>query len=75
MSDPAFLSFIRLPFMNVLALTIFVGGVLAGLFTLLWLWQALSARPFDEREALLPLENEMTSSSPEASPLDPHYKP
>ena len=47
--------------MNVLALTIFVGLLLAGFFTILWIASAFDARQFNERDALLPLE-------PDASP-------
>ena len=42
--------------MNVLALTIFVGLLLVGFFTILWIASVFDARQFNERDALLPLE-------------------
>jgi hypothetical protein len=51
--------------MNVLALTIFVGLLLAGSFVLLWIAAACDPRNFNERDALLPLEPD----APEASSL------
>jgi hypothetical protein len=45
--------------MNVLALTIFVGAILVTLFVLLWVLQVLSPHGFSERDALLPLEDEI----------------
>ena len=44
--------------MNVLALTIFVGLLLAGFFAILWIASTFDARQFNERDALLPLEND-----------------
>jgi len=44
--------------MNVLALTIFVGVLLAGAFVLLWIIAANDPNSFSERDALLPLERE-----------------
>ena len=49
--------------MNVLALTIFVGFVLVSVFVLLWLVQACNRHSFSDREALLPLEDEITPSN------------
>jgi hypothetical protein len=45
--------------MNVLALTVFVGFVLVTLFVLLWFITACSPQAFSEREALLPLDDEI----------------
>jgi hypothetical protein len=42
--------------MNVLAITIFVGLLLAGSFVILWIASACDSRSFNERDALLPLE-------------------
>jgi hypothetical protein len=42
--------------MNVLALTIFVGLLLAGSFVILWIASACDSRSFNERDALMPLE-------------------
>ena len=42
--------------MNVLALTIFVGLLLAGSFVILWIASACDPRSFNERDALMPLE-------------------
>jgi hypothetical protein len=47
--------------MSVLALTVFVGFVLAGLFTALFCAQACGPNPPSERDALLPLESETTT--------------
>jgi len=44
--------------MNVLALTIFVGILLAGTFSILWFLSAFDSRQFSERDALLPLESD-----------------
>ena len=44
--------------MNVLALTIFVGLLLAGFFAILWIASACDPRQFNERDALLPLEHD-----------------
>lgn len=51
--------------MNVLALTIFVGSILVLLFTLLWFLQAICPHSLSEREALLPLDEDSPSASPE----------
>lgn len=53
--------------MNVIALTVFVGLLLAGCFVLLWLVSACDPRSFNERDALMPLESDLPhkpSSSP-----------
>ncbi len=44
--------------MNVIALTVFVGLLLAGSFALLWIAAAFDSRQFNERDALLPLERD-----------------
>jgi hypothetical protein len=56
---------------NVLALTIFVSVILAGMFTLLWLVAVCSPQAFSDREALLPLEDD---APVEPSPIEtkPH---
>ncbi len=54
--------------MNVLALTIFVGLLLAGSFVILWIASACDPRSFNERDALLPLESDGTEPN---SPLQP----
>lgn len=51
--------------MSVLALTVFVGFVLAGSFVAFFLAQACGANPPSERDALLPLE-------PDATPRTEH---
>jgi hypothetical protein len=48
--------------MNVLALTIFVGVLLAGFFIILWIVAACDPGQFSEREALLPLEADSPAS-------------
>ena len=50
--------------MNVLALTIFVGLLLAGFFIVLWVASALDHRQFNERDALLPLDADITPPPP-----------
>lgn len=45
--------------MNVIALTVFVGLLLAGTFVLLWLVSACDPRSFNERDALMPLESDL----------------
>jgi hypothetical protein len=49
--------------MNVLALTIFVGLLLAGSFVILWIASACDPRSFNERDALMPLEADAEDSS------------
>ena len=49
--------------MNVLALTIFVGLLLAGSFVILWIASACDSRSFNERDALMPLEPDADDSS------------
>ena len=49
--------------MNVLALTIFVGLLLVGFFSILWIASACDARQFNERDALLPLERDADPTS------------
>lgn len=49
--------------MNVLALTVFVGLLLAGSFVILWIASACDQRSFNERDALLPLDSDGTDSS------------
>jgi hypothetical protein len=49
--------------MNVLALTIFVGLLLVGFFVVLWIASACDPRQFSERDALLPLESDDSTSS------------
>jgi len=44
--------------MNALALTIFVGLLLVGCFTILWIASISDPRQFNERDALLPLEHD-----------------
>ena len=48
--------------MNVLALTVFVGFVLVTLFVLLWFITACSPDAFNERQALLPLDDDASPS-------------
>ena len=50
--------------MNVLALTIFVGLLLAGSFVILWIASACDPRSFNERDALLPLEPDSAEPAP-----------
>ncbi len=50
--------------MSVLALTVFVGFVLAGLFVALFCAQACGSHPPSERDALLPLEPDANSTMP-----------
>ena len=56
--------------MNVLAITIFVGLLLAGSFVILWIASACDPRSFNERDALMPLESDGTdpASSPNTKP-------
>jgi hypothetical protein len=51
---------------NVLALTIFVSFFLGVMFAVLWLLQAVDARNFSARDALMPLE----SDAPEPGSTD-----
>lgn len=44
--------------MNALALTIFVGLLLVGCFSILWIASSADPRQFNERDALLPLEHD-----------------
>jgi hypothetical protein len=44
--------------MNVLALTIFVSTILAGMFALLWIAAACTPHSFSDRDALLPLDDD-----------------
>jgi hypothetical protein len=48
--------------MNVLALTIFVGLLLVGFFSILWIASTFDSRQFNERDALLPLEPDSSST-------------
>lgn len=52
--------------MNVLALTIFVGLLLVGFFSILWIASALDPRQFNERDALLPLERDSSNRDPKS---------
>lgn len=55
--------------MNVLALTIFVGFVLVGMFVLLFVTQAFAAETASERDALLPLEPDLNEGLSPSSPI------
>jgi hypothetical protein len=57
--------------MNVLALTIFVGVLLAGCFVMLWIVSACDNRQFSERDALLPLEDDAPTPSLSSSRKKP----
>jgi hypothetical protein len=48
--------------MDVIGLTIFVGFLLVGFFVILWIASACDPRQFSERDALLPLEPDATTS-------------
>ena len=48
--------------MNVLALTIFTGLLLALFFVTLWIMAAMDPRQFSERDALLPLDQDSPAS-------------
>jgi hypothetical protein len=50
--------------MNVLAITIFVGLLLAGSFAILWIAAACDPHSFNERDALLPLESDAAEPVP-----------
>lgn len=52
--------------MNVIALTVFVGLLLVGFFAVLWIAASCDPRSFNERDALLPLEND---APPTPTPL------
>jgi hypothetical protein len=54
--------------MNVLALTIFVGSVLATLFVLLFVLQACMGTSMSQSDALLPLRED-DGQQPEAKPF------
>lgn len=56
--------------MNVIALTVFVGLLLAGSFVILWIASACDPRSFNERDALMPLEPD----APEPTPILPTTK-
>jgi hypothetical protein len=57
--------------MKVLALTIFVGLILVGFFVLLWIAAACDPRQFNERDALLPLDDDVTPASGRCSAPPP----
>ncbi len=50
--------------MNVLALTIFVSTILAGMFALLWIAAACTPHSFSDRDALLPLDDDSPTEPP-----------
>ena len=53
--------------MSVIGLTVFVGLILLGIFVLLWIATSRDSRNFSDRNALLPLEADATTTAPSSS--------